>query len=114
MRENSIQRVVNISRFGAGAEPNLGTVSFSGTVESIFNQTAAKLLHLRPGYFMENFLQDRIEFIRHAIASSLFPLLVTAICPGLAQMISAMKLQSFYLMRRGQVNGLVISWELKI
>jgi uncharacterized protein YbjT (DUF2867 family) len=28
----------------------------SGDVESIFNQTAANVVHLRPGYFMENFL----------------------------------------------------------
>ncbi|MEG3849655.1 NmrA family NAD(P)-binding protein [Microcoleus sp. herbarium19] len=56
VRENGIKRVVNISSIGAGAEPNLGTVSFSGNVESIFNQTTANVLHLRPGYFMENFL----------------------------------------------------------
>ncbi len=54
--ENSIPRVVNISSIGAGAKPNLGTVSLSGNVESIFNQTAANVVHLRPGYFMENFL----------------------------------------------------------
>ncbi|MBD2247385.1 NAD(P)H-binding protein [Nostoc sp. FACHB-888] len=53
---NGIARVVNISSIGAGAKPNLGTVSLSGNVESIFNQTAANVVHLRPGYFMENFL----------------------------------------------------------
>ncbi|MBD2730199.1 NmrA family NAD(P)-binding protein [Nostoc sp. FACHB-892] len=53
---NGIARVVNISSIGAGAKPNLGTVSLSGNVESIFNQTAANIVHLRPGYFMENFL----------------------------------------------------------
>ena len=56
VRENSIKRVVNISSLGAGARPNLGTVSFVGEVEAIFNQTDANILHLRPGYFMENFL----------------------------------------------------------
>ncbi len=61
--ENNIPRVVNISSIGAGAKPNLGTVSFSGTVESIFNQTAANVVHLRPGYFMENFLAQ-IETIQ--------------------------------------------------
>lgn len=54
--ENSIKRVVNITSIGAGAASNLGTVSFSGNVESILNQTNANVLHLRPGYFMENFL----------------------------------------------------------
>ena len=48
---------------GAGAKPNLGTVSLSGDVESIFNQTAANVVHLRPGYFMENFLAQ-IETIQ--------------------------------------------------
>jgi uncharacterized protein YbjT (DUF2867 family) len=63
VRENGIDRVVNISTIGAGAASNLGTVSFSGNVESIFNQTTANVLHLRPGYFMENFL-DQVESIR--------------------------------------------------
>ncbi|GJD19376.1 NmrA family transcriptional regulator [Rivularia sp. IAM M-261] len=62
--ENRIKRVVNISSIGAGAASNLGTVSFCGDVESIFNQTNSNVLHLRPGYFMENFL-DQIELIRH-------------------------------------------------
>jgi NAD(P)-dependent dehydrogenase (short-subunit alcohol dehydrogenase family) len=48
VRENGIDRVVNISSIGAGAKPNLGTVSFSGDVEAIFNQTGANILHLRP------------------------------------------------------------------
>ena len=60
---NSILRIVNISSIGAGAKPNLGTVSLSGDVESIFNQTAANVVHLRPGYFMENFLAQ-IETIQ--------------------------------------------------
>ncbi len=60
---NSIARVVNISSIGAGAKPNLGTVSLSGDVEALFNQTAANVVHLRPGYFMENFLAQ-IETIQ--------------------------------------------------
>lgn len=60
---NGIPRVVNISSIGAGAKPNLGTVSFGGDVESIFNQTAVNVVHLRPGYFMENFLAQ-IETIQ--------------------------------------------------
>jgi len=63
VRENGIKRVVNISSIGAGARPNLGTVSFVGDVESIFNQTTANVLHLRPGYFMENFL-DQVKLIQ--------------------------------------------------
>jgi uncharacterized protein YbjT (DUF2867 family) len=41
----------------------LGTVSFTGDVEAIFNQTGANIVHLRPGYFMENFL-TQVESIR--------------------------------------------------
>lgn len=63
VRENGIKRVVNISSIGAGAKPNLGTVSFVGEVESIFNQTGGNILHLRPGYFMENFL-SQVELIQ--------------------------------------------------
>lgn len=62
VRENSIKRVVNISSLGAGASEDLGTVTFVGTVESIFNQTLSNVLHLRPGYFMENFL-GQVKFI---------------------------------------------------
>ncbi len=62
VRENSIKRVVNISSLGAGASEDLGTVTFVGTVESIFNQTCSNVLHLRPGYFMENFL-GQVKFI---------------------------------------------------
>jgi uncharacterized protein YbjT (DUF2867 family) len=64
VRANNIPRVVNISSIGAGAKPNLGTVSFSGDVESIFNETGANVVHLRPGYFMENFL-TQVEAIQH-------------------------------------------------
>ena len=63
VHENSIKRVVNISGIGAGTEANLGTVSFVGNVESIFNQAAVNVLHLRPGLFMENFL-EQVEAIR--------------------------------------------------
>jgi uncharacterized protein YbjT (DUF2867 family) len=64
VRANGITRVVNISGIGAGAKPNLGTVSFTGDVEAIFNQTEANVVHLRPGYFMENFLAQ-VEAIQH-------------------------------------------------
>nr|MDZ8003342.1 hypothetical protein [Nostoc sp. DedSLP05]MDZ8100856.1 hypothetical protein [Nostoc sp. DedSLP01] len=67
MRENDIKRVVNISGLGAGAGSDLGTVTFVGTVESIFNQTYSNVLHLRPGYFMENFL-GQLKFIQQSNA----------------------------------------------
>ncbi len=63
VEENRIQRVVNISSVGAGSGTDLGTVTFAGTVETIFNQTGSNVLHLRPGYFMENFL-EQVKFIQ--------------------------------------------------
>jgi uncharacterized protein YbjT (DUF2867 family) len=71
VRENRIKRVVNISSMGAGAAANLGTVSFMGEVESLFNQTGANVVHLRPGYFMENFLAQ-VESIRNSTFSFTF------------------------------------------
>ncbi|MEH2276463.1 MAG: NAD(P)H-binding protein, partial [Nostoc sp.] len=71
VRENGIKRVVNISSIGAGAIPDLGTISFVGAVESIFNQSTANVVHLRPGYFMENFL-EQVEFIRRDHEDKLF------------------------------------------
>ncbi len=47
MNENPLKRYkVN----SLGATPNLGTVSFSGEAEAIFNQTAANVLHLWPSH----------------------------------------------------------------
>jgi uncharacterized protein YbjT (DUF2867 family) len=63
VQENHIKRVVNISSLGAGADANLGTVTFVETVELMFNQPDSNVLHLRPGYFMENFL-EQIKFIQ--------------------------------------------------
>ena len=71
VRENGIKRVINISSIGAGAAANLGTVSFVGEVESLFNQTGANVVHLRPGYFMENFLAQ-IESLRNGTFSFTF------------------------------------------
>jgi uncharacterized protein YbjT (DUF2867 family) len=73
VRANNIPRVVNISSIGAGAKPNLGTVSFSGDVESIFNQTGANVVHLRPGYFMENFLMQVEAIERERVVRFPYP-----------------------------------------
>jgi uncharacterized protein YbjT (DUF2867 family) len=73
VRANGIARVVNISSIGAGAKPNLGTVSFSGDVESIFNETGANVVHLRPGYFMENFLMQVEAIDRERVVRFSYP-----------------------------------------
>jgi uncharacterized protein YbjT (DUF2867 family) len=74
VRTNGIARVINISSIGAGAKPNLGTVSFSGDVESIFNETGANVVHLRPGYFMENFLAQVKSIQRDRMVRFTYPI----------------------------------------
>ena len=56
LRQNHIPRAVLISSLGAGMAPGLGTVSYIGETETVFNATGANVVHLRAGYFMENFL----------------------------------------------------------
>ncbi|GGH71179.1 uncharacterized protein YbjT (DUF2867 family) [Filimonas zeae] len=53
---NYIPRVVTVSCIGAGAAPDLGTVTYAAYLEEAFNNTSASVVHLRPGYFMDNFL----------------------------------------------------------
>ncbi|HZQ54877.1 MAG TPA: NmrA family NAD(P)-binding protein [Bryobacteraceae bacterium] len=52
---NRINRVVLISSVGAGSNPNLGTISYLGEVEGIFNEAAENVVALRAGFFMENY-----------------------------------------------------------
>ncbi len=58
VNENNINRIVLISSLGASSAPNLGTVSYCGNMEMTFDQVNVNVLALRPGYFMENFLQQ--------------------------------------------------------
>jgi len=60
---NNIPYVVNVSSAGAQL-PNAGPVTGLGQVEQHLNQTNANILHLRPGYFMENMLMQ-LDAIRH-------------------------------------------------
>jgi uncharacterized protein YbjT (DUF2867 family) len=63
IKESRIPYVVNISSAGAHLE-NAGPVSDVGDVERRLNEAAENVVHLRPGFFMENFLQQ-IEPIRN-------------------------------------------------
>ncbi|WP_027387780.1 NmrA family NAD(P)-binding protein [Chryseobacterium gregarium] len=58
VNENKIKRVVLISSLGASTAPTLGTVSYCGAMEIAFDNLNANVLALRPGYFMENFVQQ--------------------------------------------------------
>lgn len=55
---NKINRVVLISSLGASTTPNLGTVSYCGAMEMAFDNLNINVLALRPGYFMENLVQQ--------------------------------------------------------
>jgi uncharacterized protein YbjT (DUF2867 family) len=63
IRESKIPYIVNISSAGAHLE-NAGPISGVGAIERRLNEVAQNVVHLRPGFFMENFLQQ-IEPIRN-------------------------------------------------
>ncbi|MFC3560256.1 NmrA family NAD(P)-binding protein [Pedobacter jamesrossensis] len=58
VNQNRIKRVVLVSSLGASLTPNLGTVSYCGNMEVAFDKLNTNVLALRPGYFMENFIQQ--------------------------------------------------------
>ncbi|MBC8140946.1 MAG: NAD(P)H-binding protein [Armatimonadetes bacterium] len=59
---NAIPYVVHLSSLGAQND-GLGEVTFLRLVENALNTTAANVVHLRPGYFFENFL-DQADAIK--------------------------------------------------
>jgi uncharacterized protein YbjT (DUF2867 family) len=62
IKANKVPRVVNISSAGAQLK-NAGPISGMGIVERKLNEVAENIVHLRPGFFMENFL-SQIEPIK--------------------------------------------------
>src|SRR5262245_14941965 len=63
IKESEIPYVVNVSSAGAHPE-NAGPISGLAAVERQMNAAPANIVHLRPGFFMENFLQQ-IETIKN-------------------------------------------------
>ena len=63
MRVNRIARIVNISSAGAHWADGLGPISGLHDVELALNDATADVFHLRPGFFMENFL-SQLDSIR--------------------------------------------------
>jgi uncharacterized protein YbjT (DUF2867 family) len=57
IKESKIPYVVNVSSAGAHLE-NAGPISGLATIERRMNEVAENIVHLRPGFFMENFLQQ--------------------------------------------------------
>jgi uncharacterized protein YbjT (DUF2867 family) len=72
VREHHIPRVVCISTVGASAEAHLGTIGFAAEFEELFNRSAPNVVHLRPGYFMENCLAQ-VESLRKGVLAFPYP-----------------------------------------
>lgn len=56
IRTNRIGRVVNLSSIGAHLASGNGPIDGLHDVEKLLDGVATNILHLRPGYFFENFL----------------------------------------------------------
>jgi len=72
IKESKIPHVVNISSAGAQLD-NAGPVSGLGIVERRLNEAAKNIVHLRPGFFMENFLQQLDSIKRDGAIYELIP-----------------------------------------
>lgn len=58
LRQSPVQRIVHISSIGAGSKQGLSTVTYVGDVELHLNSMVRNVVHLRPGYFMQNLLMN--------------------------------------------------------
>jgi uncharacterized protein YbjT (DUF2867 family) len=63
IKESKVPYVVNISSAGAQLD-NAGPISGLGEIERRLNEVAENVVHLRPGFFMENFLMQ-LESIKN-------------------------------------------------
>jgi len=73
VRINQIPRVVNLSSIGADRADGLGAISGLHDVEQAANDAADAVLHLRPGFFMENFLTQLDSIRRDSKLCWLYP-----------------------------------------
>src|SRR5215475_3435836 len=72
IQESKIPYVVNISSAGAQLA-NAGPISGLGVVERRLNEVAENVIHLRPGFFMENYLLDLESIKKDGAVYSLIP-----------------------------------------
>ncbi len=72
IKESKIPYVVNLSSAGAQLD-NAGPVSGLGIVERLLDEVAENIVHLRPGFFMENFLSELESIKRDGAVYSLIP-----------------------------------------
>ncbi len=82
VRENGIGRVVFLSSIGAELRHGAGVVDGLGQSEEILNATDASIVHLRPGFFFENYL-GQLDPLRNGVlpvpvlAETAFPQVAT-------------------------------------
>jgi uncharacterized protein YbjT (DUF2867 family) len=70
---NRIPRIVNLSSIGANWAEGLGPISGLHDVERALNDAADDVFHLRPGFFMENFLAQLDSIRRDGKLYWLYP-----------------------------------------
>lgn len=63
VRVNRIRRIVNLSSMGAHLRSGGGPINGLHDVEQLLDRVATNIIHLRPGFFFENFLAQ-MEHIR--------------------------------------------------
>lgn len=63
IRNSEIPHVVNISSIGAHHERNTGVIQGLRAVEQLIDETGTNIVHLRAGYFMENYLFSLPEIL---------------------------------------------------
>lgn len=73
VRANRITRVVHLSSAGAHWPDGLGPISGLHDVEAALNDAAPNVTHLRPGFFMENFLAQLATIRREGKLYWLYP-----------------------------------------
>jgi uncharacterized protein YbjT (DUF2867 family) len=73
VRVNKIPYVVHLSSVGADLERGNGPVAGLYVNEQLLNQSGAHVLHLRPGYFMENTLGQIQSIAQHNAMFTTFP-----------------------------------------
>src|SRR5262245_82509 len=72
IKESKIPYVVNISSAGSQLD-NAGPISGLGIVERRLNEVSENVIHLRPGFFMENYLLDLEAIKQDGAVYSLIP-----------------------------------------
>lgn len=83
IRANQIPRVVNLSSIGANLYSGVGPIGGLHDVEGLLTDACENIVHLRPGFFFENFLWHIEEIRDHGLirmplsGSTRYPMLAT-------------------------------------